>query len=885
MIPHRIRLENFLTFAGPVEFDFTGGEPLWVIGGPNGVGKSAVFDAVTLALFGVHRGGKQRFDELVRHGADSFRVTLEFEFSGTEYRITRSFSGGKQVAPKLESRQPGGTWAADRRVTKVNDLTPLVEQLLGLSYDTFTKSVLLKQGEADRLFSASREERAAILKGVIGFEQYEALSERVHEAATESKGSHEQLRRQFESLSPVGDEELAAAESKAGEAGEVLRLAREAKEEAVKRVERAKQWGRLHGQEQTLRRQLADADDRTRDAEAIIAGKRRFGELEAVVPHCETLLSVRSDLATATTSRERLEADLGDATRARECRAGEADAKRMAAATHKDAADAAEREGKDLLPLIAERRKWLGLATELRKLAGELSRYPKDLADQLTRANAEENAASEELKRAEKEFTQADTLLGVAVGEEEAFADVEVGATCPHCRQRVSEEHAAEFLGRLRERLQNLKTTKAKCEEVRQAATTRHAAAQSASGMLESRTAERARLDTTFTTKREHLEREGGSADVDAHAEAIEAYEARARSLKETAAAERRLQTEAEGRAAALAEEVKCLDSAIEDANTGLVTVGQQVAKLGGRRDEVFARIPVAWQEFASCATTDRLSPLKAELASLRDSKVAARHEELAKDAAQRAGWEKQLADTLADIGAIPEPDRVPEGVAEAARLDAAARVTEAEEAATLAGAALRDLRGRAESYVTTTRKLCEAERRAGLLKRLDDLLGEKGLERELVRAAEHEVVSLADDTLRQLTHQELSIEPDPDATGRADKAFALRVRKAGDPNPIGIDFISGSQRFRVAVSLALALGRFAAGKQRPIEAVIIDEGFGSLDEDGLRAMADNLNELRRTQSLKRILLVSHQKNFTDQFAYGYRLSPGEAGTTAVRLA
>jgi DNA repair exonuclease SbcCD ATPase subunit len=98
---------------------------------------------------------------------------------------------------------------------------------------------------------------------------------------------------------------------------------------------------------------------------------------------------------------------------------------------------------------------------------------------------------------------------------------------------------------------------------------------------------------------------------------------------------------------------------------------------------------------------------------------------------------------------------------------------------------------------------------------------------------------------------------------------------------PIGVLFLSGSQKFRVAVSVALAVGRFASGRARPLEAVIIDEGFGSLDKDGLRAMADELKRLQRSQSLKRVILVSHQDEFTDQFPVGYRLSSGENGTMA----
>ena len=58
------------------------------------------------------------------------------------------------------------------------------------------------------------------------------------------------------------------------------------------------------------------------------------------------------------------------------------------------------------------------------------------------------------------------------------------------------------------------------------------------------------------------------------------------------------------------------------------------------------------------------------------------------------------------------------------------------------------------------------------------------------------------------------------------------------------LQFLSGSQKFRVAVAVALAIGQFSSAKARPLDSVIIDEGFGSLDKDGLQAAADELQRL-----------------------------------------
>jgi DNA repair exonuclease SbcCD ATPase subunit len=73
-----------------------------------------------------------------------------------------------------------------------------------------------------------------------------------------------------------------------------------------------------------------------------------------------------------------------------------------------------------------------------------------------------------------------------------------------------------------------------------------------------------------------------------------------------------------------------------------------------------------------------------------------------------------------------------------------------------------------------------------------------------------------------------------------------------------------------------------AARQLLPLESVIIDEGFGSLDRDGLRAAADELNRLR--QHLRRIIVVSHQEEFAKRFPVVYQLCQGESGTTATAV-
>ncbi len=170
--------------------------------------------------------------------------------------------------------------------------------------------------------------------------------------------------------------------------------------------------------------------------------------------------------------------------------------------------------------------------------------------------------------------------------------------------------------------------------------------------------------------------------------------------------------------------------------------------------------------------------------------------------------------------------------------------------------------------------------------KRLSELLGQKYLQLHLVRQAERQVVEHANAVLDRLSggHLYLKLAGEADGEGMSGRALDLEVlNRATGERPINVAFLSGSQKFRVAVSLALGIGQYASKQLRPIESVIIDEGFGCLDREGRQVMIQELQNLR--SQMKCILLVSHQEDFAEAFADGYhfRLDGGATRVTRVQ--
>jgi DNA repair exonuclease SbcCD ATPase subunit len=293
------------------------------------------------------------------------------------------------------------------------------------------------------------------------------------------------------------------------------------------------------------------------------------------------------------------------------------------------------------------------------------------------------------------------------------------------------------------------------------------------------------------------------------------------------------------------------------------------------RLSEAVEAVPEPYQSDVSVAIT----PLAEELEQLEASSAERDFAAMAEDRTLHADRTRQLVEAEQQIARVPPgaqrpaAEVLPEVTAAERALQTAdgARTAAADELATL----IRHQTDRKE----TEQRLATEERNHTLHDRLAGLLGDRGIQLDLVRDAEGRIIELANDVLVRLSVGDLRFDP-PDPT--SERSFDLTVRRAGCPGPIAVANLSGGQRFRVAVSLALAVCRFANGERRPLESVIIDEGFGCLDRDGRMAMIAVLRDGQTLSRLfKKVLVVSHQEDFAAAFPVGYRLW-SEEGMTKV---
>jgi exonuclease SbcC len=153
----RLELHNFRVFA---DLDLAVPDGVVGIFGPNGSGKSTLVEAITWALFGVARTGK---DALRADGSDGeCRVTVGFDHDGHLYEVTRALTGNT-LNVSAEAACDGLRLAAG-----ATSVRQYVHQVLGMSADAFRASVCCEQKQVDAFSGRRPEERRRLVLDLLG---------------------------------------------------------------------------------------------------------------------------------------------------------------------------------------------------------------------------------------------------------------------------------------------------------------------------------------------------------------------------------------------------------------------------------------------------------------------------------------------------------------------------------------------------------------------------------------------------------------------------------------------------------------------------------------------------------------------------------------------
>ena len=218
----KIEFENINSLRGEHLIDFTNSpfteSSLFAITGPTGSGKSTLLDVISLALFNqVPRLGKISRAEILNKGAlltrnqkEAFaRVTYQCKFGvySSQWSISTNRNDKlREYEMEISSVETGAILDL-----KKSDVPGKNEELIGLNYNQFIKSVVLAQGDFAQFLRAKKDERGELLEKITGTGIYRKLGIKAFEKFRESNAAiKEQLfnikRIEEELLSPEDQE-------------------------------------------------------------------------------------------------------------------------------------------------------------------------------------------------------------------------------------------------------------------------------------------------------------------------------------------------------------------------------------------------------------------------------------------------------------------------------------------------------------------------------------------------------------------------------------------------------------------------------------------------------------------------------------------------------
>ena len=204
MKPIRLELKEFGPYKNEIiEWDKIINEPIFLITGKTGSGKSTLFDAITYALYNKTTGGKDIASLRTKTALDKDKtqVNFDFELSEKKYRIERTLAYLKAGNKNLTSGKVALMQYNDEKLeviaSKEQEVKEKVEELIGLDDKQFCQIIILPQGKFKEFLLSKSSEKKETLRSLFNTYFYQKFVEQLQEQAKKLDSSHKQKEKEL----------------------------------------------------------------------------------------------------------------------------------------------------------------------------------------------------------------------------------------------------------------------------------------------------------------------------------------------------------------------------------------------------------------------------------------------------------------------------------------------------------------------------------------------------------------------------------------------------------------------------------------------------------------------------------------------------------------
>ncbi|MBQ7155763.1 MAG: AAA family ATPase [Synergistaceae bacterium] len=890
-----ITFENLNSLRGKWRIDLTDkaytSDGIFAITGSTGAGKTTIFDAICLALYGcTPRLGSvtSGSNEIMSRGKSSCYAHVTFTADKKNYTAKwgQSKKNGELQTPehRLEDSDNGIPLTS-----KNNDTLREIIRLTGMDFKRFTRAMMLEQGKFDSFLTSSKNERAEILELITGTEIYSTISKEVYTRAKKEKDILREKGIELEAFKSSGgtmtsDEIQAEIEHR--------KAALAALEAGFKSAREARDWLReIRTIDQNISNNDADIETQTKRFDAFEPGR-------IILERAERAASIETDYTKLKSAREIL-AKCAESVRVIQ----EGIAQREAAIA--EISDMlpkllAELEGKkhgitdspdavalkvetavgDYVKAVHDKIESERKTREAEGKVNALQRELKDIVEAGKKARAKMEEAGQKQDQALREFMALRARTTAAVLDEER-SKLQPGSPCPLCGSREHPAFTHEHTSG--ESSQELFTQMDSFSEKLEALKKAYDAAQNEHSELSDRwsnysAALSAEMNRVMMSKEDvQAKTEKLSACHSAVSEAI-----RPLCFGEVNGTEKVLSMTREWAERVSQLEKDIQKSQAEKGNLESVLATEKASLERVVNDLKEAEAVLAEQEaaFKLCLAEKNFADEGDFVLSLQNIRqlpdLRREWQELNNRMNALQGIKENLARKLADKKALNLTQKgLEEAEADFAEHEAAVIAAKGDIASleqkfaeiNSQQARIDELTGKYDEQKLTSQKWSA----------LSEMIGSSKGDAYRVFAQQITLVLVVNNANTYLERMSgrytLILTPDSDDLSIS----VIDGDQAGEIRPT--TNLSGGERFIVSLALALGLSQISGSKAR-VDSLFLDEGFGALDEDSLNTALEALAEIRREGRM--IGIISHVAALKERIATQINVIPKQEGVSII---
>ena len=898
MKPISVTMQAFGSYLKQTTVDFRalGDNPIFLITGATGGGKTTILDAMCFALYCKATGGRRSWGSMrcaaAPKGAETM-VDFVFQLAGTTYRFTRSQSQytarGTGALKTKEThacyRMEGGEWelllsGAESRVREK------AEEILGLTCEQFSQVIVLPQGDFLKLLLSSSRDKAQMFQTLFATGRWERAARNLKEMAAalgKQAGELEAAKRSI--LEREGVETLPLLEEKEAALREQLVQAKAAQEAAEKAFQNenaalraaealSERFAALE-QQQTQRKTLEQKQEEMEANRRRLAQARRAA---GVYPYFTAHQTAQKELLTKRQAHAAAQQSLAKAEA--ECQA--AQAQLPLAERYRSQLPELAKEEERLRNLREHALKWQELRRQRTEQAKQMALLEKQRAEAQARLETADRQLADGnvyIENAQIQISMLPRLLEqvqLLMDQDAAAAlavHLEEGEPCPVCGA-VHHPHPAQPSKRLQEAQDALKRARKAADML-----------ESAQKRLQQRREQReqAREDLSQSNEKIASLRSEQQAQASAEREMLD----KLGELRDLPAIDQRLtevRSQAKKNADAAAKIEERANAAQRDAATANAvcdSAAQAHREAQAAENAAARRLQQALEESGFEQQVDYAALL------LSPERMEALEQTIQAYAAAVASADQQISRLQRELSGKEQPDLNAQRKRQAQAQEAAAQAAQAVGKLEQTALAAKESLGRLRKLEEKGKKL---EEEYGRTNRLAALLSGKNackvpLHQFVLGVMLDDILSSANQFFATLSSGRYSLSRVVGATsGNALGGLDLEVIDAYTGGARAVETLSGGELFLASLSLAFGLSdvvqSYSGGVH--LDSLFIDEGFGSLDQETLDTAMKALAQLQHMG--RTIGIISHVSELKNRIAAQIVVGKDRDGGSTVRI-